>query len=432
MIEIINSRNTRRLDEKLKGIQRRNVALDAGLMLEVSSIVSDVAARGDAALVDYTLRFDDCHVSPADFRVSKATLEVLARSVDVSVKNALREAIRRVRNFHESERPESWQKEIDGARIGQRITPLDSAGLYVPGGSAAYPSSVVMNVVPAQVAGVRRIAIATPPQSLHQNPAVAAAIVELGVNEVYALGGAHAIAALAFGTQTVRRVDKITGPGNRYVAGAKRLVFGVVGIDSIAGPTEVVVLADDTGDPSHIASDLLAQAEHSADASAVLVTTSASLAEQVLRELKSQSKNLPRAKITDLSLADYGAIIVVEDLPEGCAIVNHLAPEHLQIVCRNEEEIAAEIRHAGAIFFGDDTPEAAGDYLAGPNHVLPTSGAARFSSALSVSDFVRRTSILKLSSNALSAAAPMIATLARTEGLEAHARSALIRLKGRN
>jgi len=287
-----------------------------------------------------------------------------------------------------------------------------------------------MNVVPAQVAGVRRIAIATPPKSLHENPSVAAAIVELGVTEVYALGGAHAIAALAFGTETVRRVDKITGPGNRYVAAAKRLVFGVVGIDSIAGPTEVVVLADDTGEPAHIASDLLAQAEHSADASAVLVTTSASIAEQGLSELIAQSKSLPRANVTDLSLADYGAIIVVDNLWEGCAIVNRLAPEHLQIICRNEEEIAAEIRHAGAIFFGDDTPEAAGDYLAGPNHVLPTSGAARFSSALSVSDFVRRTSILKLTSSALSAAAPMIATLARTEGLEAHARSALIRMKG--
>jgi histidinol dehydrogenase len=432
MIEIIQSRDKTRLDKTLDRIQRRNVALDSSLMLEVSTIVSDVAKRGDAALVDCSSRFDGFQVTPADLRISESTLVALARNVDCSVRDALREAIRRVRLFHESERPQSWENTNEGVRIGQRITPLDSAGLYVPGGSASYPSSVVMNVVPAQVAGVHRIAIATPPQSLHQNPSVAAALVELGVTEVYALGGAQAIAALAFGTQTVQRVDKITGPGNRYVAAAKRLVFGVVGIDSIAGPTEIVVLADDTGEPSHIASDLLAQAEHSIDASAVLVTTSAALAERVLRELIEQSKHLPRADVTNVSLAEYGTIIVVEKMAEGCAIVNRLAPEHLQIVSRNEEEIAHEIRHAGAIFFGDDTPEAAGDYLAGPNHVLPTSGAARFSSALSVSDFVRRTSILRLSSSALSVAAPMIATLARTEGLEAHARSALIRLKGRS
>jgi histidinol dehydrogenase len=258
---------------------------------------------------------------------------------------------------------------------------------------------------------------------------VAAALVELGVSEVYAVGGAQAIAALAFGTETVTRVDKITGPGNRYVAAAKKLVFGVVGIDSIAGPTEVVVVADDTARASYVASDLLAQAEHSEDASAVLVTTSERLAAEVAVELRNQSQTLPRVSLIKRSIDRYGAILVVDDMDSACAIVNELAPEHLEIVCRDEEQIASQIRHAGAIFFGDQTPEATGDYLAGPNHVLPTSGAARYSSALGVYDFLKKTSILKFTRNELNQTASMIATLARAEGLEAHARSALLRLE---
>jgi len=313
--------------------------------------------------------------------------------------------------------------------IGQRITPIERAGLYVPGGTASYPSSVVMNVVPAQVAGVERIAVTTPPRTLHHNPAVAAALVELGVTEVYAVGGAHAIAALAYGTETVPRVDKITGPGSRYVAAAKKLVFGAVGIDSIAGPSEVVIIADDTARPSFVASDLLAQAEHSEDASAILVTTSQKLALEVAGEVAAQMRRLSRASVIEKSLVQYGAIIVVNDIDEACAVVNELAPEHLEIMARNEEDLASRIRHAGAIFFGEYTPEAVGDYLAGPSHVLPTSGAARFSSGLGVHDFLKRTNTVKFSANELRRTAPLIAALAGAEGLDAHARSALIRLE---
>jgi histidinol dehydrogenase len=308
------------------------------------------------------------------------------------------------------------------------VTPIERAGLYVPGGLASYPSSVVMNVVPAQVAGVSRLVVVTPPRAVQESAAVAAALVELGVTEVYSVGGAQAIAALAFGTETVPRVDKITGPGNRYVAAAKKLVFGVVGIDSIAGPSEIVVIADETARASFIASDLLAQAEHSEDASAILVTTSATLACEVAAEVASQARKLRRVEVFSRSLESYGAIVVVDGVDEACALAGDLAPEHLEIIARDEASIASRIRNAGAIFFGSYTPEVVGDYLAGPNHVLPTAGAARFSSALSVNDFLKRTSILKFTAAELDRTASMIAALARAEGLDAHARSALIRL----
>jgi histidinol dehydrogenase len=284
-----------------------------------------------------------------------------------------------------------------------------------------------MNVVPAQVAGVDRVIVATPPRALQKNPAVAAALVELDVTEVYAMGGAQAIAALAFGTETVPRVDKITGPGNRYVAAAKKLVFGVVGIDSLAGPSEVVIVADDTALASYIASDLLAQAEHSEDASAILLTTSGTLAQEVVGELAIQTRELARAEVIEKSLTNYSAIIVVDNMEEACAIVNDLAPEHLEIMASDEAAIASRIRHAGAIFFGSHTPEAVGDYLAGPNHVLPTGGAARFSSGLGVGDFLKRTNTVRFSAAELERTAPMIAALAHAEGLDAHARSVLIR-----
>jgi histidinol dehydrogenase len=313
-------------------------------------------------------------------------------------------------------------------RLGQRIAPIERAGLYVPGGTASYPSSVVMNVVPAQVAGVDRLVVTTPPRTLSENPAVAAALLELNVTEVYAVGGAQAIAALAYGTQTVPRVDKITGPGNRYVAAAKKQVFGIVGIDSIAGPSEVVVVADETGRADFIAADLLAQAEHGEDASAVLITTNEKLAFAVAAEVERQARSLARLPLVEKSLADYGAIILVESLDEACALVNAFAPEHLEILTRDAEAFAAGVRHAGAIFLGEHTPEAVGDYFAGPNHVLPTNGAARFSSALGVYDFVKRTSILRYTPDELKETAHMIAALARAEGLDAHARSALIRL----
>ncbi len=429
MIEVINSRDQQRLADKLRRVRERNVTLDPDLTSQVETIIADVRRRGDAALLDYAARFDGWAMQAFELRIEAQELRQVAATVDAKVLAALREAISNVRRFHEYERQESWQIEVEpDVRLGQRITPIDCVGLYVPGGTASYPSSVVMNVVPAQVAGVQRIVVATPPRSLRQNPAVAAALVELGIEEVYAVGGAQAIAALAYGTETVPRVDKITGPGNRYVAVAKKLVFGVVGIDSIAGPSEVVIIADDTARADFVAADLLAQAEHDEDAAALLVTTSEQLAKDVAAEVSRQLESLPRRAIVEKSLATNGAIFVVSSLTEACAMVNGLAPEHVEIVTADDDAVAALVRHAGAIFFGSYTPEAVGDYFAGPNHVLPTSGAARFSSALGVYDFVKRTSVLRYSRAALRQSAEKICTLAKAEGLEAHARSAAIRI----
>jgi histidinol dehydrogenase len=412
--------------ELLERLARRSVVFDAELMRVVGAIVEDVRVRGDEALIEYTARFDNVELK--ELRIGEEELRSSAARADERVRRALREAIANVRDFHERQVEDSWAfNPRQGVQLGQRITPLDRVGLYVPGGTAAYPSSVVMNVVPAHVAGVERIVVTTPPRTLSESPAVAAALVELNVNEVYAVGGAHAIAALAFGTETVPRVDKITGPGNKYVAAAKKLVFGVVGIDAIAGPTEVVIVADETARAEFVAADLLAQAEHGEDASAVLITNSEALATSVAKEVERQAESLPRREIVRSSLRDYGAIVVVEMLDEACALVNELAPEHVEIVTSDDEAVAEKIRHAGAIFFGSYTPEAVGDYLAGPNHVLPTSRTARFSSALGVYDFVKRTSLLRYSKDAFAEVAESVAVLAECEGLGGHARSALIR-----
>ena len=429
MIEIINSNNQERLNQKLKSVGERSIALDADLMSTVGAIINDVRVRGDEALIEYNARFDGCVMQPSKLRISEEELRRIASGVEGNVLEALREAINNVKRFHEHERQESWKIETEnGVRLAQRVTPIERVGLYVPGGTASYPSSVVMNVVPAQVAGVRRVVVATPPRSLRENPAVAAALWQLGVSEVYAVGGAQAIAALAFGTESVPRVDKITGPGNRYVAAAKKLVFGAVGIDSIAGPSEVVIIADDTANPKLVAADLLAQAEHDEDSAALLITTSKQLAIDVAAEVSQQMESLPRRAIVLTSLAKHGAILVVTNIEEACAIVNSLAPEHLEIITRDDEMVARNVLHAGAIFFGSYTPEALGDYFAGPNHVLPTAGAARFSSALGVYDFVKRTTLLRYSREAFSQSAEKIATLAKAEGLDGHARSAAIRL----
>ena len=408
----------------------RSVAIDAELLKLVTSIVDDVRARGDRALIDYAARFDGVDLKTSELRIDENQLRRFAEPVDSRMVQALREAITNVRTFHQRQVEESWTiKPVDGVQLGQRITPLERVGVYIPGGTAAYPSSVVMNVVPAQVAGVERIVVTTPPRTLSENPAVAAALLELNVTEVYAVGGAQAIAALAFGTETVPRVDKITGPGNKYVAAAKKIVFGVVGIDAIAGPTEVVIVADDAARADFVAADLLAQAEHGEDASAILITTSESLAHSVAREVDRQLESLPRREIVEISLQEYGGIILVETLDDAVSIVNELAPEHVEVVTSDDESVAAKIRHAGAIFFGAYTPEAVGDYIAGPNHVLPTGRTARFSSALGVYDFVKRTSLLKYSDKAFAASAESVAALAECEGLAGHARSAIIRVK---
>lgn len=430
MLELVRSDDLRALNSRLERIRSRCVALDDQLMSDVEKIIADVRARGDAALIEYAERFDRVKSTQAQLRFDGSQLRDVAKQVDEKLLSALREAVTNVRAFHERQRESSWEiQPVAGVRLGQRITPIARAGLYVPGGAASYPSSVIMNVVPAQVAGVERVIVATPPNSLAQNPAVAAALVELGVNEVYAVGGAQAIAALAYGTETVPAVDKITGPGNRYVAAAKKLVFGVVGIDSIAGPSEVVIIADETARADFIAADLLAQAEHDEDASAILITTSESLAREVSAEVDRQLATLPRKHVAEKSLNDFGALFVVSRLEEAIAIANDLAPEHLEIITRDDDAVGEKIKHAGAIFFGAYTPEAVGDYFAGPNHVLPTGGAARFSSALGVYDFVKRTSVLRYSQEALNASGDKIGTMAEAEGLTAHARSATIRMK---
>ena len=425
MIRIIRQHELR---EFMDHLAARSVAIDAELLKQVASIVEDVRVRGDRALIEYAARFDGVELKTSELRISEDQLSRFAEGANERVVEALREAIRNVKVFHERQVEKSWTiNPVDGVQLGQRIAPLERVGLYVPGGTAAYPSSVVMNVVPAQVAGVERIVVTTPPRTLSENPAVAAALMQLNVTEVYAVGGAQAIAALAFGTETIPRVDKITGPGNKYVAAAKKLVFGVVGIDAIAGPSEVVIVADDTARAAFVAADLLAQAEHGEDASAILITNSELLATGVAREVERQLESLPRRDIVEASLKDYGAIVVVESLNEACAIVNELAPEHVEIVTRDEEGIVAQIRHAGAIFLGAYTPEAVGDYIAGPNHVLPTVRTARFSSALGVYDFVKRTSVLRYSEEAFESVAESVAMLAESEGLEGHARSALTR-----
>ncbi len=415
--------------EDLKArLRDRSVVFDSDLLEVVSRIIDNVRRCGDEALIEYAARFDGVELRPSELRVSSDVLNQSADAVPAEVLSALRESIKNVKTFHERQREDSWTiSDRDGSRLGQRITPIESVGLYVPGGTAAYPSSVVMNVVPAKVAGVPRIVVTTPPLTVQNNPAVAAALLELEVDEVYAVGGAQAIAALAFGTNTITSVDKITGPGNKYVAAAKKLVFGVVGIDSIAGPSEVVIVADESAPAEMVAADLLAQAEHGEDASALLITTSGELAESVVAEIEVQLSTLHRREIAEKSLNNFGGILLVDSLAEACQIVNELAPEHVELMVVNDEAVANDIKHAGAIFLGAYTPEAVGDYFAGPNHVLPTGRTARFSSALGVYDFLKRTSIISYSRERTLRHADQISALAEAEGLQGHARSVQIR-----
>jgi histidinol dehydrogenase len=358
-------------------------------------------------------------------------IEQLAAQVDQQLIAAMREAIANIRRFHQRQLTRDWEIEgANGVRLGQRVSPLESVGLYVPGGSAAYPSTVMMNAIPAQVAGVKRIVVVTPPAQFAKNPVVAAVLKELGLFEVYTIGGAQAIAALAYGTETIPRVDKIVGPGNQYVAAAKKLVYGIVDIDSLAGPSEIVVIADETARADFVAADLLSQAEHSEDAAAILITTSESFAEAVRAEIIRQTALLSRREIIARSLSDFGALIVVKSHDAACQLADLIAPEHIEVMTRDSEATAARLRHAGAIFIGDYSPEPVGDYFAGANHVLPTGGTARFSSALGVYDFLKRTSIIRYTRAELLRTVEAIDRLARAEGFDAHARAATIRVEG--
>ncbi|WP_411333902.1 histidinol dehydrogenase [Metabacillus indicus] len=395
----------------------------------VKSIIEEVKQKGDAALFAFTEKFDG--VTLSDLKVTEAETQAAYQELDQETADIIREAAANIRSFHEKQKRESWMTyKEDGTMLGQKITPLDAAGVYVPGGTAAYPSSVLMNVIPAQAAGVKRIVLVSPPNKEGALPAgVLVAAKELGVEEIYKAGGAQAIAALAYGTETIRPVDKITGPGNIYVALAKREVFGDVAIDMIAGPSEIVVLADKTAVPGEVAADLLSQAEHDALASSVLVTDSMELAEAVSSEVEKQLETLPRREIASPSIENYGCIYVADSLDEAVEAVNELAPEHLEILTENPMELVGSIRHAGAIFLGRYSSEPVGDYFAGPNHVLPTNGTARFSSPLSVDDFIKKTSIISYSEKAFAQSAEKIAAFARLEGLEAHARAIEERLK---
>lgn len=396
----------------------------------VKNIIAAIRSRGDEALSEYTEKFD--RVRLASFAVTEAEIEEAYNQVDQPFISIVREAAENIRTFHEKQLRPSWMTtEENGTIIGQKITPLDSVGVYVPGGTAAYPSSVLMNVIPAKVAGVKRIVMVSPPDANGKLPAaVMVAAKEAGVEEIYKVGGAQAIAALAYGTETISAVDKITGPGNIFVALAKREVFGDVDIDMIAGPSEIAILADETARADEVAADLLSQAEHDPRACSVLVTPSAQLAEAVAEEVEKQLATLPRKEIAARSIADYGVIYVADSIEEAVETVNQLAPEHLEIMTENALELLGKIRHAGAIFIGRYSSEPVGDYFAGPNHVLPTNGTARFSSPLNVDDFQKKSSVIIYSEKALKENGAKIAEFARMEGLEAHARAVEIRLKG--
>ncbi len=394
----------------------------------VRAIVADVIARGDAALIELTQKFDGLELTPATLRIDTAEIERAYQEADPEIIAALHLAHDRIKAYHARQRPEDARfVDAIGAELGHRWTAVESVGLYVPGGLASYPSSVLMNAVPAQVAGVPRIAMVVPSPRGELNPLVLAAARIAGVSEIYRVGGAQAIAALAYGTETIAPVAKIVGPGNAYVAAAKRQVFGTVGIDSIAGPSEVLIIADRDNDPEWLAADLLAQAEHDVAAQSILMTDDAAFAEAVEAAVARQLKELPRSSIASESWSVFGAVILLRSLDEAPALADRIAAEHLEIATRDADALAGRIRNAGAIFLGALTPEVIGDYVAGSNHVLPTARSARFSSGLGVLDFMKRTSLLRLNAAALAELTPAAMALARAEGLEAHRRSVEIR-----
>ncbi|CAN5328258.1 histidinol dehydrogenase [soil metagenome] len=430
-----------RLDAAAPGFDRdfssflaRNRDTDENVDKVVADIIADVRARGDAAVVDYTRKFDRVDTDAAGLRISEADRRAAAVQVPAAQREALAFAARRIETFHRELLPADVEfVDYTGTRLGARYRPLASVGVYVPGGTAAYPSSVLMNIVPAKVAGVKRIVMVVPTPGGVLNPLVMLAAEIAGADEIWRIGGAQAVAALAYGTQSIKPVDKITGPGNAYVAAAKRRVFGQVGIDLIAGPSEILVVADRHNDPAWIAADLLSQAEHDASSQSVLVADDAAFADAVAAAVDAQLKVMPRAEIAGASWRDNGCIILVPNIAACAPIVDAIAAEHVELAMEPEEAdaLSHRIAHAGAIFIGRHTPEAIGDYVAGTNHVLPTSRAARFSGGLSVADFLKRTSIVACTPDSLAALGPAALALAEAEGLDAHGRSITIRLNRR-
>ncbi len=409
-----------RFFKRLKARQSSNIDIEKS----VKNIIQDVCKRGDRALLKYNRIFDKHELS---IKITCEEIRTKAKEVSKEVIDALKFASDRIRRFHEKQRESSWDYLEDDILLGQIIRPLDRVGAYVPGGKACYPSTVLMNIIPAQVAGVSEIVVCVPTPFGELNPVICAALYILGIEEVYRVGGAQAVAAMAYGTETIRKVDKIVGPGNIYVATAKRLVFGEVDIDMIAGPSEILIIADEKAVPSHIAADMLSQAEHDEMACSVLITTSMELACKVRKEIKKQLKALPKASIAEKALKNFGAIILVRDFDEACDVANAVAPEHLEVLTENPEKLLSNLRNAGAIFLGPWTPEPIGDYVAGPNHTLPTSGTARFFSPLGVYDFIKRSSLIRVGEKGFKTLAPYVETLANLEGLHAHANTIKIR-----
>jgi len=419
--------NFERFFSKIEG---RAGEVPASIERLVKEIIRAVRLRGDAALFEYTGKFDRLELTPSTMRVTEAEITAAFAAVPKEDVDALRLAAGRIADFHSRQKQESWFfHDVSGAFLGQRVLPLSTVGIYVPGGKASYPSSVLMNAVPAKVAGVEKIIMTVPAPGGNLNPGVLVAAALAGVDEIYKIGGAQAVAALAYGTQSVPKVDKIVGPGNIYVATAKRLVFGAVDIDMVAGPSEILVVADRTANPEFVAADMLSQAEHDEMASAVLVTDDPKLAAKVKKELDRQVELLDRRDIAKKSLADFGAVIIVDSLVAAADIANRIAPEHLELAVDRPFDLLPHIKNAGAIFMGHYTPEAVGDYVAGPNHVLPTGGTARFFSPLSTDDFVKKSSLLCYTKEALASVAPAILRLTKMEGLDAHGKMVEVRLK---
>jgi len=408
-------------------LQRRSLA-KTDVLKRVADIVDDIAANGDKSLIAYTEKFDGIKLDAKDLKLAGFEIKQAAKTVEPKVIEALKLAIKRIRAYHEKQKRSAWKFGVNGAELGLSITPLARVGVYVPGGRANYPSSVLMNVIPAQTAGVKEIALCCPPNTDGNISAYVLAAAELlGIEEIYRIGGAQAIAALAYGTETVKKVDKITGPGNVYVTQAKKLVLGEVGIDMLAGPSEVVIIADGRANPAFIAADMLAQAEHDPMATAILVTTSRQIALEAAAAIEDQLEHLTRSAIAVKSLQANGKAIITKNLEEAIALVNRIAPEHLEIMTAAPKEVLPKITNAGAVFLGDYTPEALGDYIAGSNHILPTGGTARFYSPLGVDDFIKKTSVLSFSEQAVTELAEAGQILANIEGLQAHANALKIR-----
>ena len=418
-------------DASLKALLAFETAQDEKIDVVVADILKDVKSRGDTAVLDYTNRFDKTSASSlAELEIGQAELQAALNSLPESQREALQAAADRVRQYHEKQVMQSWSyTEADGTLLGQQVTPLDRVGLYVPGGKAAYPSSVLMNAIPAKVAGVKELIMVVPTPNGERNALVLAAAAIAGVDRVFCIGGAQAVGALAYGTETVPQVDKVTGPGNAYVAAAKRRVFGVVGIDMVAGPSEILVICDGKTDPDWIAMDLFSQAEHDELAQSILLSPDADFLDKVEASMQKLVQAMPRKDIISTSITDRGALILVESLDEAIEISNYIAPEHLELSVEDPLGMSKKIKHAGAIFMGRDTCEALGDYCAGPNHVLPTSRTARFSSPLGVYDFQKRSSLIMVSSDGAQKLGKIASILAYGESLQAHARSAEYRLK---